>query len=203
MILNRNTVLLEAGCTQVHYHAGKLEAPSLIEGLLAGSTAALEEAYDRYHRPLRAFTRRLLGDHAVAEDLVQETFLAHFRTIPRYDCTYSLKTFLMSIAANHARHHIRTAARRRAVLSRFHQVPRPPASTPEEEVRGGQFNHLLFDLLDKLPTEQRIAFVLCEVEERTSAEAAVIMGTSQATVRTRLWYAKRKLRQALARGDFR
>ena len=45
--------------------------------------------------------------------------------------------------------------------------------------------------------EQRVAFVLCEVEERTSTEAARIVGAPEATLRTRLFHAKRKLRQAL------
>src|SRR5215831_7015549 len=52
------------------------DASSIVERLRGGSSPALGEAYDLYHEPLRAFARRLLGDDAAAEDLVQETFIA-------------------------------------------------------------------------------------------------------------------------------
>ncbi len=56
--------------------------------------------------------------------------------------------------------------------------------------------------LDTLPIEQRIAFVLCEVEERSSPDAAEIVGVPEGTLRTRLFHAKRKLREQLAREGF-
>ena len=57
--------------------------------------------------------------------------------------------------------------------------------------------------LDALPIEQRVAFVLCEVEDRTSREAAEIIGAPEGTVRTRLFHAKRKLREELENRGFR
>jgi RNA polymerase sigma-70 factor (ECF subfamily) len=57
---------------------------------------------------------------------------------------------------------------------------------------------LLTDALDRLPLAQRVAFVLCEVEERTSAEAGVIVGAKPGAVRARVFEAKRKLRRYLA-----
>ena len=53
--------------------------------------------------------------------------------------------------------------------------------------------------LDQLPIEQRVAVVLSEIEERTSAEIATIVGAPEGTVRTRVFHAKRKLREILAR----
>ena len=52
--------------------------------------------------------------------------------------------------------------------------------------------------LDELPLDQRLAFVLCEVEERSVAEASAILGALPATVRTRVFHARRKLRETLA-----
>jgi RNA polymerase sigma-70 factor (ECF subfamily) len=179
-----------------------LDASSIIGRLRAGSLHALAEVYDLYHEAVRAYTQRLLGDHAAAEDLVQETFVALLGAIGRYDGTCSLKTFLISIATNRARHHFRTAARRRAAMARFRrQSSQPPPTTPEEQVGQCLLADTLLKLLERLPIDQRIAFVLCEVEERTSSEAAVIVGVSQATVRSRLWHAKKKLRRALAQGS--
>jgi RNA polymerase sigma-70 factor (ECF subfamily) len=190
---------------EVSYEApAELEAPeadSIVDRLRGGSLHALAELYDLHHEAVRAYTQRLLGDDAAAEDLVQETFVALPGAIARYDETCSLKTFLIAIATNRARHHFRTVARRRAAMERFQrQSSRPPPATPEEEVGQSHLADALVKLLDELPIDQRIAFVLCEVEERTSSEAARIVGVSQATVRSRLWLAKRKLRRALAQG---
>jgi RNA polymerase sigma-70 factor (ECF subfamily) len=181
-----------------------LEAPamdSIVDRLRSGSLHALAKVYDQHHESVRAYTQRLLGNEAAAEDLVQETFVALLGAIARYDGTCSLKTFLISIATNRAKHHFRTAARRRAAMARFErQSTHPPPPTPEEQLGQSRLADTLLRLLDRLPADQRIAFVLCEVEERTSSEAAVIVGVSQATVRSRLWLAKRKLRRALAQG---
>jgi RNA polymerase sigma-70 factor (ECF subfamily) len=54
--------------------------------------------------------------------------------------------------------------------------------------------------LDKLSYKHRVAFVLCEIEELTSIEAAQLIGCSEGTVRTRLFHAKKRLRAELARG---
>jgi RNA polymerase sigma-70 factor (ECF subfamily) len=180
------------------------DAASLVERLVAKSSAALGQAYDLHHESVRAFTRRLLGDDAAAEDLVQETFIALPAAARKFDGSCSLKTFLTSIAVNRARHHLRAAARRRSAMARLGlQAGSPQGFTPEEQVGSDQMAEALVVLLDQLPVDQRIAFVLCEVEERTSSEVAVIVGASQATVRSRVFHAKRKLREALARGGWR
>jgi RNA polymerase sigma-70 factor (ECF subfamily) len=109
-----------------------------------------------------------------------------------------LRTFLISIAVNHARHYVRSAARRRAAVERLALVP--AAATPQDPERSFQqaeLAQLLSAGLDTLSLEQRVAFVLCEVEERNSREAAAIVGVPEATVRTRLFHAKRKLRAFL------
>jgi RNA polymerase sigma-70 factor (ECF subfamily) len=172
----------------------------LAERLQSGCVEALAEAYDRYHVQLRAFTQRLLGDDATAEDLVQETFVVFFRAVRRYDGTCSLKTFLLSIAVNRARQHFRTAARRRAAMERFRANEVGPL-TPEEELGRNLWADELSRLLERLPADQRVAFVLCEVEGRTGTEAATIVGVPDATMRSRLWHAKKKLRRELSKGN--
>lgn len=181
----------------------EVDSASLVERLVAKSSAALGQAYDLYHESVRSFTRRLLGDDAAAEDLMQETFIALPAAARKYDGSCSLKTFLTAIAVNRARHHLRAAARRRAAMARLGLQGAVPSFTPEEQVGSGQLAEALVHLLDQLPVDQRIAFVLCEVEERTSSEVAMIVGASQATVRSRVFHARRKLREALARGGLR
>jgi RNA polymerase sigma-70 factor (ECF subfamily) len=175
----------------------------LIARLAAAEGQAVAEAYDAHHDAVRAFARRLVGDESSAEDLVHEVFVALPRAMQRFRGQSSLRTFLVAIAVHHARHHVRAAARRRAAISRLEREPQATAQDPEQIARRRELAQALMRALDKLPLEQRVAFVLCEVEERTSPDAARIAGVAEGTLRTRLFHAKRKLREELAREGFR
>jgi RNA polymerase sigma-70 factor (ECF subfamily) len=175
----------------------------LVARLRAGELTALGEAYDSHHEQVRAFARRLLGDAAAAEDLVQETFLSLPGAVLRFREDSSLRTFVISIALNHSRHHVRAVMRRRAATARMatgtQRVPEPPHAATDRM----HLAHALTRALDSLPLDQRVAIILCEVEERSSAEAAQIVGTPEATIRTRIFHAKRKLRELLATPEVR
>lgn len=172
--------------------------PDLAERLRAGARAALAEAYDLHHDALRTFARRLVGDPLEAEDLVHETFLALPRAMRSFRGDAPLRTFLVGIAANLARHHVRAASRRRALHARSSEGEATPVPTPEGNTQRRELAEALVRALDELPFEQRVAIVLCEIEEMTSAEAARITGAPEATVRTRIFHAKKKLREILS-----
>jgi RNA polymerase sigma-70 factor (ECF subfamily) len=72
-----------------------------------------------------------------------------------------------------------------------------PAPDATDELARKRLAAKLWAALDELPIDQRVVFVLCEVEQRTSVEVAAIVGAPEGTVRTRLFHAKRKLREAL------
>ena len=180
----------------------------LVERLRRGDTVALGETYDRHHAAVRSMARRLLGSspgaEQAAEDLVHDVFVSLPSAILRFDGASSLRTFLLSIAVNHARHHARAAARRRAAMDRLAAEPAPPPpADPERSADRARIAQALARALDALPIEQRFAFVLCDVEERTSGEAAVLLGVPEATVRTRLHHGRRKLRFALEQEGYR
>lgn len=169
----------------------------LVTRLRRGDARALAEAYDAHHEAVRAFARRLLGDEVSAEDLVHDVFVTLPDVIGRFEGRSSLRTFLVSIAANHARHAKRARARRLGAYERLHEEPRTESTTPEDEVERRALAATLTRMLEALPMEQRLVVVLCIVEERTSTEAAEIVGVPEATVRTRLFYARKKLREMM------
>jgi RNA polymerase sigma-70 factor (ECF subfamily) len=175
----------------------------LVARLRRGDLLALGEAYDAHHVHVRAFARRLVGDDSAAEDLVQETFLALLRASTRFRHGASLRTFLVSVAINHARHHVRAAMRRRVAMGRLAHEPLCMNRGPEHDAERAELAAALVRALDTLPIEQRVAIVLCEVEERTSREVALITGVPEGTVRTRILHAKRKLVEALAKEGVR
>jgi RNA polymerase sigma-70 factor (ECF subfamily) len=175
----------------------------LVARLRDGEVAALGDAYELHHEHVRAFVRRFLGDDDAAEDLLQEAFLSLPRAIRGFREEASLRTFLLSLAVNHARHHVRAAVRRRAAMGRHASEPPASPAGPESDASRKQLATALVRGLDRLSLEHRAVVVLCDVEERTSAEAALVVGAPEATVRTRLFHARRNLREFLVAEGFR
>ncbi|HTQ06421.1 MAG TPA: RNA polymerase sigma factor [Polyangiaceae bacterium] len=169
----------------------------LVVRLTLGDRTAVAEAYDAHHGAVRAFAKRLVGEVAAAEDLVHEVFVSLPQAVKNYRGDASLRTFLISVAVNHARHHVRAAARRRLAMERYEREPARGSVDPEQTTGQRELARALERCLDALPLDQRVAFVLCEVEERSSTEVAEIVGAPEGTVRTRLFHAKKKLRALL------
>ena len=191
------TAALDTACATFAPELSSDES-NLLQRLRAGETQAVGEAYDVHQAAVYAFARRLVGDPAAAQDLVHEVFVALPRAIARFRGESSMRTFLLSIAVNHARHHLRAAMRRRLAMVRLSRELDPEAPPgPEQHLSRVDLARELSRALDSLPMDQRVAFVLCEFEERTSKEAALIVGAPEATVRTRVFHAKKKLREQL------
>lgn len=170
---------------------------ALVVRLQRADASAITLVYQQHHAAVRAFAQRLVGDIEAAEDLVQDVFVALPGSIGRFRGDCALRTFLVSIAVNHAKNHVRSAARRRAALARLGREPEPPSADPQRELERRELADRLMLALDALPLDQRVAIVLSEIEERTSAEIATIVGAPEGTVRTRIFHAKRKLREVL------
>jgi len=172
----------------------------LVTELRRGRLDALARAYDRWHERVRVLARRLLGDDAAAEDVVQEVFSALPLSARRYRGEGGLGAFLMGMAVKRSRHHRRAALKRRRALERWGATARlggAATTDPERDAYRRQLAERLARALDRLPHPQRVAFVLCDVEGLTAGEAATIADVPEGTVRTRAFHARRKLRDLL------
>jgi len=177
------------------------EEHAIVEGLRAGRLDALAAAFDRWHGRVRVLARRLLSDPAAAEDVVQDVFAALTRAIRSFRAEVDVETFILAIAVKRARHHQRSAIRRRRALEKLAGEQRSSCPDPEHDTYRRELGLRLEAALDRLPIAQREAFVLCEVEELTSPRASEIAAVPEATIRTRLFHARRRLRALLAWED--
>lgn len=177
---------------------------SFVEALAAGDSAAIRTAYRQHGEVVRAFARRLLGSAADAEELVQDTFLALPAAMRRFRGDCALRTFFLSIAANQARNVLRGKKRRHHAEERLREepdaLPRPEPS-PDAALLRQELALRLQRAFECLSEDQRIAFVLSEVEERSSSELSQILNTPASTIRARVAAAKEKLRAELGRGQ--
>jgi RNA polymerase sigma-70 factor (ECF subfamily) len=184
-------------------HPLETAGDDLVDRARLGDTAAITELYDRYENDVRAFARHLVGDPMIAEDLVHEAFVSLPKALRSFREESSLRTLILSIAANQAKHHVRAAARRRHAIERLALEAYDAPLWPSEIAERKQLASALNRALDDLPLDQRVAFVLSAVEERSSKEIGEIVGAPEATVRTRVMHARRKLQDLLSKRGVR
>ncbi len=181
-------------------HAGKLrdEDQWWLDALRRGDSAALTRLYREHHEPVRALVRRLVSQSSDVEDVLHEVFVAAPAAFKNYRGEGSVRSYLFSVAVFHVRRHLRATTRRRSWLERLHLVRVVDAPVlPDKHSERRQLADRLRRALDTLSFDHRAAVVLCEIEELSSVEAAEVLGVPEATVRTRIHYAKKKLRAYL------
>ena len=170
---------------------------ALIRGALAGSEADLEALFRR-HWP-RAYRAAFLivHDHAAAEDIAQEAFLAAIRRLDRFDRRRRFAPWLGAIVANRA---IDWARARTARRENVHEAPEPEA--PPERL-GGAYSEDLLAALAALSPEHRAVVVLRYLLEYTPGEIARALDLPRGTVNSRLRRGLDTLETRLKAGDLR
>lgn len=161
----------------------------------AGEEAAFEMLYQRYARTVLAFLKRMVRDEALAEDLLQTTFVSFVRARGRYVAGTSARSWVFAIAANAGRDALR---RRRASPERLS----PEGVTPEAAAESPPLSdppaaRALQDALMQLPMEQREAVVLHKLEELSFEEVATALGITVGAAKVRAHRGYQRLRQIL------
>lgn len=170
---------------------------SLIAGALAGSEADLEMLFRR-HWP-RAYRAAFLivHDHAAAEDIAQEAFLAAIRRLDRFDRRRRFAPWLGTIVANRAIDWSRSRTARR---ESGQELPAALAA-PEPVAATGRYSEELMGALHDLSPEHRAVVVLRYVLEFTPGEIAGALNLPRGTVNSRLRRALDALQDALREGE--
>jgi RNA polymerase sigma-70 factor (ECF subfamily) len=178
--------------------AAALSDEALLAATATGDLAALDALFERFHAGVYRFLSRLVpDDEAARDDLVQATFLEARRGAKRFRGGSSVKTWLLGIASNLTRHHLRGERRRREKHERYadglHVVP----ERPDERIERQELLREIRDALASLPHEQRVAFIMCDLEDVPGVEAARVVGVPQGTMWRRLHVARKAVRAAV------
>lgn len=169
---------------------------ALLERIEQGDVRAFDELYARHQPPLFRYALRMSGLRAVAEDSVQEVFLALIRGAHGYRAAAGpLRSYLYGMA----RHAL---ARRRRDEQRVEPVEIDIAAPGTDPLAGLSLEESVRSVraaLEALPAHYREVIVLCEMEELSYAGAAAVLGLPVGTVRSRLSRAKALLLTRLSR----
>jgi RNA polymerase sigma-70 factor (ECF subfamily) len=185
-----------AGTPRQH---GADDDSALVSRAQAGDRLAFEELVRRHAERLHAVVARLVADRHEAEEVTQEAFLRAWRGIAGFKGEARFFTWLYRIGVNEAR---RRAARRTppgAVTSLDeHGVdPADPRSVPDRHAEHRDLRVALERAVRALDPDYRAPLILRDVEGLSTAEAAAIMGLSEAAFKSRLHRARLAVRNAV------
>jgi RNA polymerase sigma-70 factor (ECF subfamily) len=178
--------------------AASMSDEALLAAAATGDLAALDALFGRFHVAVYRFLGRLAAaDEAARDDLVQATFIEARRGAKRFRGGSSVKTWILGIAANLARHHLRGERRRREKHARYAEGLSAVPERPDEHLERAEVLRHLELALASLPYDQQVAFILCDLEDIPGVEVARAVGVPQGTLWRRLHVARKAVRAAL------
>jgi RNA polymerase sigma factor (sigma-70 family) len=175
---------------------------ALIGRYARGDAAAFESLYRRHEMRVWRYLQRNLRDAATADELMQEVWFAVAREAGRYLPSARFTTWLFSIAHNRMIDSIRARRRHMSLESLGHESDEltrqaDPSASPVAAAVARDEAAALIRAVEELPREQREAFLLQVEGDLDVEEIARITGSSFETTKSRLRYARTKLRQML------
>jgi len=170
----------------------------LLAAIADGERAAFDELYERYATWLLIRLRRRCADHAVAEEAVQETFLAIWKGSARYRPDGPVTGWLWKVGTHKLLEVLRGGTRSdrlwRRLTSRWPGLEEPSA---EQRVLTGIEHGDLAGALGRLSPELRAVLQATVFDGLTTREAATLLGIPAGTVKTRAMRARTQLRREL------
>jgi RNA polymerase sigma-70 factor (ECF subfamily) len=178
---------------------------SLLIRAQSGDMEAFDDLQRQFEAPLRSFVRRLIGDGEF-EDITQEVFLTLFRHLGNINPPEKLRPFLYRVARNRCYDELRQRGRFEVMAlddeptAEWVSFQTSEAQPPEDLAHWLLLHLEVQEAMLELPELQRQALILYAEEGFSYTEIAETMNTSLGTVKSRIYYAKKRLRQVLRPG---
>ncbi|HVN49648.1 MAG TPA: sigma-70 family RNA polymerase sigma factor [Bacteroidota bacterium] len=189
------------------------EEVELIHKAQQGDQRAFTELVKKYESTIYSFAFKVCRDEEKASETMQDTFINVFRKLKQYKGDAQFSTWLYQIVTNNClmkrrknkldRHSVSLGlpddsssdSQSEEILQPIHTIPLQ--ITPQDEVVNNELRERLDQAILKLPMEQRIVFILRDVEGRSSEETAKILKISVAAAKSRLRRARMVLQEQL------
>ncbi len=183
----------------------QLDDKEIVARLKAGDMSACTLCVETHSDGLYRLAFQMIRDSAAAEDVVQETFLNAFKALDQFDGRSRLGTWLFRIAYNNALMRLRALKPVEPLVEDFDNesgvTPTnvvPWRETPEDIAAQRETAQVLEQAITSLPETLGVVFQLRDVEERSTAETAQILGLTEGTIKVRLHRARLALREKLS-----
>jgi RNA polymerase sigma-70 factor (ECF subfamily) len=169
---------------------------ALIERIAAGNKLAMRVLFARHHVRVYRFVLRLVRDQTMAEDLIGEVFFDVWRQAASFKARAAVSTWLLAIARFKALSLLRRRGEERLDEESARAIE-DTADDPEAAIQKKQRGEMLRKCWSTLSPEHRDIIDLVYYQEKAIAEVADITGLPEATVKTRMFYARKRLADLL------
>ena len=179
---------------------GERDDRALVALVQGGDAAALEALYARYGRPCYSLARRILTDEQLAQDVVQEVFLALWRDAARFDATRGgFSTWLLSMTHHKSVDSVRREEnlRKRRTSADLLETHESDAPKVDEAVWSLVRRERVREVLQTLPDPQREALTLAYFGGYTQREISGLTATPLGTVKTRMLAGMKRMKESL------
>jgi RNA polymerase sigma-70 factor, ECF subfamily len=186
------------GWQTLEFHpSGRPSDENLIQAIATGSQAAMRTLYGRHHIRVFRFLVRLVSDLGRAEDLVSEVFLSVWRQADTFKNRSQVSTWILSIARFKA---LTALSRRRdsQLDEAATEMVADTADTPEQTVLHTDRNGQLRSCIAQMSHEHREVIDLVYYHDKSVEEVAEIIHLPKSTVKTRMFYARKRLARLLS-----
>jgi len=170
----------------------------LIGRIASGDRLAMQVLFARHHVKVYRFVLRLVRDQSTAEDLISEVFLDVWRQADRFQGRSTVSTWLLAIARFKALSALRRKPNEELDDATAEAIE-DTADDPETAVAKKEKSALIRKCLTGLSAEHREIIDLVYYHEKSVEEVAEIVGIPENTVKTRMFYARKKLAELLER----
>lgn len=168
----------------------------LIAGIAKGDSQALRSLIARHQVRVFRFIARLVRNEAVAEELTNEVFLEAWRHAKSFEGRSNAATWLLSIAHNKAVSSLRKRRDENWNEDEASEIA-DAADDPEVIAQKSDKGAVMRRCMDDLSAEHREIIDLVYYQEQSIAEVSAVLGIPEATVKTRMFYARKKLGERL------
>ena len=168
----------------------------LIARIAQGDRLAMQVLFARHHVRVYRFVLRLVRNEATAEDLISEVFLDVWRQAGKFEGRSAVSTWMLSIARFKALSALRRRPEQELDDKTAEQIE-DHSDDPEVALAKKDKAAVLRQALSKLSAEHREVVDLVYYHEKSVEEVAGIVGIPEATVKTRMFYARKKLSELL------
>ena len=158
---------------------------------------ALQQLYSRHHVRIYRFALRFLNDEAAAEDIVSEVFIDVWRQAERFEGRSQVTTWLLAIARNKALSMLRRRSNEE-LDDEVAEFIEDPSDNPEVAMLKSQRASVLQDCLTQLSPAHREIVDLVYYHEKSVEEVAEIISVPANTVKTRMFYARKRIGELMA-----
>jgi RNA polymerase sigma-70 factor (ECF subfamily) len=172
----------------------------LVARIRRGDLQAFETLYHKYRLTLYRAALAITGNHADAEEILQDAFVRAYAALDRVDATISLSPWLHRIVVNLSYNWLRREKQwLQALGDLLESLAAGPANSPQRAAEEGELSHIVHEALDSLAAKHRLVIILFHLQGFRLHEIAYILEIPEGTVKSRLHYATRALRARLGK----